>query len=364
MKIIRNLVIFLLFFCPQIAVGQTMKFSQGGNDVRFCLEPCSFIQATGSITDATPGDFELFLKENPYAGRRVRLHSPGGSLSAGLKLGELFRRLEVTTEVGLDEPDPTMVGVAGAAATRRKPGTCASSCAYAFLGGIKRVIEEGDKFGVHRFYRESALTAPSQKLFSGEDLDSTQRMTAALVLYMVKVGADARLIAFADEASPESMRWLSVAEATELRVRFDPRRWSSWRIEPYRGGVIAMSETGDGDFRVVASCTRKRGPQVVLTSKRSSHGEWFEQCRNVGFENYHIIFGEKVAFDRTEVIRFDTGGGSIRFRLPTARPALKSPEIFAHSTNYPTMCSTYAFSGTIENFAPSVQAAMKNCFND
>jgi len=61
------------------------------------------------------------------------------------------------------------------------------------------------------------------------------------------------------------MRWLSLEEARELGVTYAPYDWKAWRIEPSQGGAIAISETNNGKVRMEAFCTKKHGPQVVLT---------------------------------------------------------------------------------------------------
>jgi len=78
-----------------------MRFQAAGNDTR--CDECAFIQATGEIVDDTPQAFERFVKAAPqYAPKRVRLNSLGGSLPAGVALGELFRSKGFATEVGAE----------------------------------------------------------------------------------------------------------------------------------------------------------------------------------------------------------------------------------------------------------------------
>lgn len=62
--------------------------------------------------------------------REVRLDSEGGSLEAGIRIGEAIRQRSLATRVP-----------AGA--------VCASACVYAFLGGIIRGVEKGGRVGIH-----------------------------------------------------------------------------------------------------------------------------------------------------------------------------------------------------------------------
>jgi hypothetical protein len=281
-------------------------------------------------------------------------------------LGEIFRARGFTTEVGSDRIDPDGMPDFGGRASLRVPGVCASACAYAFFGGIERVLDEGSKLGVHRFYSKIALAQPAEKLFSGNDLDNTQKITAALALYLVDMGVDARVVALAATASPNEIYWINLEEARDLRVTYEPRAWKPWRLEPFRGGAIAISETNDGTKRIVASCTRRLGPQVVLTDFSARDvATWFEQCRTNLLGSAHPVFGAEVDPARVQVSKRKEGGSIIRFRLPTAAPSLTSPALFSlRSSAYPYACKSDQYEGSENNFEPTVRLAFGNCFQD
>lgn len=348
------------------ASAEPMTFQPGGNDTR-CRE-CAFIQASGEFVDDTPHVFERFLDSAPdYAPKRVRLNSLGGSLQAGIRLGEIFRARGIVTEVGSDRVDPVLRPGFGGRASSRTPGVCASACAYAFFGGIERVLDEGSKLGVHRFYSKNALAQPAEKIFTGHDLDDTQKITAALVLYLVNMGVDARVVALAATAGPDEVYWINLEEARDLRVTYEPRAWKPWRLEPYRGGAIAISETNDRTKRMVASCTRRLGPQVVLTNLDASWdvGYWFGQCRTNIFGGGHPVFGAEVDPTHVEVTKRKEGGAFIRFRLPSTALSLTSPALFSlGSPAYPSACMSDQYEGSKTNFEPVVRLAFTNCFQD
>lgn len=252
-------------------------------------------------------------------------------------------------------------------ASERVSGVCASACAYAFLGGVERTLDAQSQLGVHRFYREDAMAQPTEKLFTGEDLDITQRTMAALVVYVTSMGADARMLTLAASAGPDQMRWIDQEEARTLRVIYEPMAWKAWRIEAYRGGVIAISETNDGKKSMVASCTKRLGPQVVLTDANTDFdiAGWFEQNRTCPFDQTHPVFGAQVEPGRVQVIKRKEGGAIMRFRLPTGNPPLSSPALMdATSSAYPTACSTIAYQGSRRNFEAAVRVAFRNCFQD
>ena len=133
---------FLAYSGFDRAVAEPMTFkavSTGGNRC------CWWTEAEGEITNETPFDFERFLSSEKSGGGPIRFHSPGGSLFAALELGEAIRKRGFDTEVGRTNNSDKV------------PGVCASACAYAFMGGVGRYLEEGAKLGVHRFYNKAAI---------------------------------------------------------------------------------------------------------------------------------------------------------------------------------------------------------------
>jgi hypothetical protein len=171
----KALLVLVLF--ASSAAAEPMQFEairNGGN-----CPGCAYTQATGEITLDTPMEFENFVKTQQFGPGFVRLNSPGGDLAGGIMLGEIFRRYRVGTEVGSSSP---ILNAIEPGLKDRAPGVCASACAYAFLGGDERSLDVDAKLGFHRFYKENALAEPTAQLFTGKDLDATQRTTAALVL--------------------------------------------------------------------------------------------------------------------------------------------------------------------------------------
>jgi hypothetical protein len=130
----------MLTLCATAAIGEPMKFElkgTGGN-----CNGCEWVAAEGEITTDTPDVFEKFVKsEDRVNGRHISFHlyfnSPGGTLAAGVKLGELIRKYEYSTGVASTVPD-------GVGASKTERGRCASACAFAFLGGIVRTADDAE----------------------------------------------------------------------------------------------------------------------------------------------------------------------------------------------------------------------------
>src|SRR6056297_4141801 len=119
------------------AFEQPMTFSRATNKGN--MSTSAWISATGQIEPETPARFRDFLKSEEYLPGQIVLHSPGGNLAAGLELGRMIREAGLTAHIGrtrrefegYDEPCDTWWDEVEA-------GICASSCAYAFLGGKER----------------------------------------------------------------------------------------------------------------------------------------------------------------------------------------------------------------------------------
>jgi hypothetical protein len=239
-----------------------MKFEYRKINGNHC---CWWIQADGEIVPETPAAFEAFYHSLKFPPDTVRLNSPGGNLAAGVGLGEKIRALGLSTEVGVTQ------GEADKAA-----GICASACAYAFLGGKARFLEENARLGFHRFYSPLAVDNAKAKLFSGEDLDNTQKLLAGLLFYTLSMGVDSRIIVLASAAGFDEVFWVSKKDAQELRVTFEPMGYKPWRIETYKGGALAVSQSNDELSSVVVGCSVRAAltQQSWITAKRSTRSGW------------------------------------------------------------------------------------------
>ena len=338
------------------AIAEPMHFDSETTGGNRC---CRWIQATGEISQNTATIFERVFKTTEYVPGVVRLNSSGGSLIGGILLGKKFRELGLSTEVGSSKFYPDSKTYTS------EPGICASACAYAFLGGVGRMLDETAKLGFNRFYIGGALASSATKVFSGEDLDDTQRIAAALLLYIVDMGVDGRLLILASQAGPNEIRWLEPLEARDLRVVYEPEGFKPWRVEPYKNGAIAVSQSNDGFRSIVAGCSAKAGPYVALIDSSPSADErWLEQCREGGTVDAHVhpVFGAIVQPNQV-TLRRQEKGVTMRFRLPTSNPPLTSAKLFTFDLGYSMACSTGAYQASNDNFTPAVRLALRNCYD-
>jgi hypothetical protein len=196
-----------------------------------------WIAAEGEILAGTAEDLKAFIhrlgyRESPR-GVSVRLNSPGGSLTEGIRLGETIRELKFDTEVGGSEPDEY-------GHWKRVPGYCASAAAFAFLGGLSRDVSGGE-LGVHQFYDAISLETPSAEIFSSLDMSDHQFVSAILIDYAFRMGVDPRFVSLAAATLPMEMHYLDDKSIDDLRVRWNPKEFDPWTIEPNGNGVIAIT---------------------------------------------------------------------------------------------------------------------------
>jgi len=135
------------------------------------------------------GEFELSDVETfravsaPYPKAIVIFHSNGGKSMAGIEIGTRIRMRGYTTVV-LD----------GA--------TCASACATAWIGGAPRMMGPGARIGFH-----------AASIEQGGQLKESGLAGAILGAYLERLGLPVRAIAFINQAHPEEMSWLTMADA-------------------------------------------------------------------------------------------------------------------------------------------------------
>lgn len=146
--------------------------------------------------DITVADREQFLtKIASFSTGLVVLNSLGGSAYAGIEIGRAIRMRDFSTWVP-------------------SGSTCASACAFAWLGGTKRAVGKTAKVGFHAVY-EIKDGAPVE----------TGSGNASVGAYFAQLGLSDIAIRYLTDAAPNSMHWLTVADARVLGIEmavYDP----------------------------------------------------------------------------------------------------------------------------------------------
>jgi hypothetical protein len=146
----------------------------------------SFITVTGRLQLE---DGETFAEKISGLTRGVvLLSSPGGNLSAGLRIGKLIHLKKFSTAV------PDGVG-------------CASACAIAWLGGIVRYMGRTALVGFHAAYR----------IDNGRATE-TGVGNALVGAYLNELGLSEEAIVYVTSKPPNDIAWLSIDAARQLGI--------------------------------------------------------------------------------------------------------------------------------------------------
>jgi hypothetical protein len=181
-----------------------------------CADHCrTWISAHGYINPNTPRIFIEFMQGRDVHGATVVLESEGGSLEGSIGLGRLFRRFAMTTTVG-----HTTKLADGSDRASLSPATfCASACAFALIGGIRRNVPAQARVVVHQIWpflkREDAVGAN----YNAQDLVVVQRDLGVLARYVVDMGVEIEFFEIAERIPPwENPRPLSSDDVRRLHV--------------------------------------------------------------------------------------------------------------------------------------------------
>lgn len=139
--------------------------------------------------DIKTGDDNVFDALTPDCkGGGVLLKSKGGSLEAGLRIGELIRQKRMETAVAFD-------------------ARCASACALAWLGGVRRHMAASSRIGFHAAY-----------VMQGDLAFESGVGNALIGAYLTSMGLPKKAVIFITSAKPEGMNWLDYKEAASLSI--------------------------------------------------------------------------------------------------------------------------------------------------
>ena len=277
-----------------------------------CRDRCrAWVAASGRLTETTVADFDAFRQGLDLRGTTVVLESTGGLVEAGLALGRAFRRLEMVTMVGhtvLQKADSKMDSIGERRGTVSPRATCASMCAFAFLGGMRRHVPLEARMLVHQIWpsklREDAMAGS----YSAGHMVRIQRELGQMGRYTVEMGAEIELFEVAMRIPPwESLRALTRDELRRLRVHtteIAPVPTSAGTAEqaaqPARRVALA-SPTGDtsGGWTLThhggRSIVTRRHPLTVEGREIGS----FELSLTCGDapDTYQVLYSEKRVAD-------------------------------------------------------------------
>jgi hypothetical protein len=215
-----------------------------------CGDRCrEWISASGQIQASTPRDFAELLKGRSVSGATMVLDSTGGSVGGAMVLGQLLRRLNVTTTVGRTlKLGPDGDGKERAALSPQ--GLCASMCAFVLLSGKRRHVPAEARVLVHQIWPRLNANDPMAGNYSARDLVGIQRELGVLAKYVVDMGGDIELFEIALRIPPwETLKPLDQFELERLKLKNvdDPFNASAPTIVP----PVTVSVPADRPLDVV-----------------------------------------------------------------------------------------------------------------
>ncbi len=320
--------------------------SIGGN-----LSGGEWIAAEGEITEDSVGRLDAVCEQYGIKEAHIlRLNTPGGSLEGGLRLGEWLREHKFHTEVGSAIPDDYGNFL-------RAPGQCVSAGAFAFIGGVSRDVGAGE-LGVHQFYNPVAWDDPEATLFNAHHLSAHQLQSALLIDFAVKMGVDPRFVSTASKTGPDSMHYFDEAEVVELKIRWNPKKFDPWLIEPMGNGVAALSRTQDRT-QTATFYRRSNGVPRLSVTLDGIPWEWFSDALP-SVETVHA-FG--LTFPANSVTLSQQNGAPVlEFRLPgvdgNTIASARWPGITVDGPRY--MLSAFSYEMPVENAVRAIRIAMRN----
>jgi hypothetical protein len=138
----------------------------------------------GILGDIEGNDVERFQElSSPLNNAIVLLRSGGGKMAPAIQIGEVVKAKGYTTVVN---------------------DLCASSCALIWLAGSKRFMTPTAHIGLHQAYNGTG---------QADGLGN-----AILGSYLTRVGLSYSAIAYATQARPDEMKWLTVDDAKRLGI--------------------------------------------------------------------------------------------------------------------------------------------------
>jgi hypothetical protein len=198
-------------------------------------------------------------------------------------------------------------------------------------------------------------------VFNALDMSAQQFVSALLIEYVYRMGADPRFVSIASNVLPNDIRFFSKAEAEDLRVGWDPRKFEPWAIEPYRNGVIAYSRSRDKTLTATVFCRQDRIPHLLFTDKFSFEGFQRIQSAVAALEGIRV-FGSRYPKGNVTARRTaDAVGYEISLNGFRPQSLVGSRSVGIEGEIYRADEPFFYFQLSPENAAQTMGVALRNC---
>lgn len=353
-------------FSPGHASAQPMTFNvevNGGN-----CNDCIWIAAKGEITTDSATHFRAALKKADLPTcPNVLIHSPGGSLLGGMKLGEALRELRCKVIVGnserVEKNHHNMIEI---------PGECLSSCAYAFLGGIYRSMIPGSRYGVHQHYIGGKRSSVMLREQAEAESIAMQVFSGLLVEYVMRMGVDPKLITLAalqpDRGNIPSMSREAMAR---LKVLTDaPPEPADWKLVPSRNAsgliaTISQPQTEKEPHVATMHCKASSPGQLHLDIWVTLGDEYLKSLHQSGPEEHEITMNGRARVRALATYQDLQGTATLRVAMTIPASTLQSlarDRTWEWTADVPRAMGRF-WSGLLStrDLAPTLTLLQRNC---
>lgn len=198
------------------APASAMSYRLTEFDTGACKPSCpSVIVATGTIAGNEDEEFAWFMRHSTggrTVGKLVMIHSPGGNMAGGMRLGLLLRRTGASVIVarGTGEKISQQTGLAN--------GVCGSACVLVLAGGAKRIVPNGSVVAVHGAAQvQTEVHDPVTRSVERLQLDRSE-MTTMMADYYRRMGVNGKLAEISEQVPHSDMRILTPQELKRLKL--------------------------------------------------------------------------------------------------------------------------------------------------
>lgn len=218
-----------------------------------------YVLASGVIDDGAPSRLEAYIKRDPDSSKIVAFDSPGGSLVAGLRMGQVIRAYKLDSVVA-----GKYVSRESAEASETLLANdviCFSACSYAFIGGVSRWLRHGFRIGVHQFYGDQKLS----------DEGETQTIVAILSQYFKEMGVDRDLLDVASVTKSNEMAEIPYELAAKYNLDNQYPHLEQWHLQATEEGeplaTVNQQKNGSDARTWIAVGRAANVHQFVITVK-------------------------------------------------------------------------------------------------
>lgn len=149
-----------------------------------------WIIANGKIINDTNERFNKLITNHKFTKPTVVVfNSVGGDLVESMKLGNQIRLNGFITAIGTWNNNTITQGI------------CQSACAYAFLGGTRRIVPNKSVYSIHQFY-DSSYINPDVIKYTATNTIINQKVYNDLLRYIVDMNVNPMLLAVASDVTP------------------------------------------------------------------------------------------------------------------------------------------------------------------